>query len=177
MLIEEYDLEVESVPWEPGAEEFAAIVRFNVNIGPVLPYLNRTLRGAVYNRQAPALAWKNGKHNIGFWPYKIAIGQLADRTEAEQMARGLVDLVNRTWERRDEIEPDYEMHRRPAPLDLYKLLPQTNCKACGQATCFVFATKLALGQVGLEDCLVLQEPQYADQEAQLLDLLAGQGRR
>ncbi|NLF00221.1 MAG: Fe-S cluster protein, partial [Anaerolineales bacterium] len=51
MLIEAYDLEVESVPCEPGSEEFAAIVRLNVDIGPVLPYLNRTLRGAMYSHQ------------------------------------------------------------------------------------------------------------------------------
>lgn len=171
MLIEDYDLEVETVPCEPGAEEFAAIVRFNVDISPALPYLNRTLRGAVYNHQAPSLAWKKGGRNVAFWPDKIAVGHLEDRAEAEKVARGLVDLVNRTWERREEIEPDYEMHRRPGPLDLYKLLPQTNCKACGQATCFIFATKLALGQVRLEDCPVVQEPQYADRRAQLRDLL------
>lgn len=172
MLIEDYDLEVESVPCAPGSEEFAAIVRLNVDISPVLPYLNRTLRGALYIAQAPSLAWKKGGRNIAFWPYKIAIGHLEDRVQAQKVAQGLVDLVNRTWARREEIEPDYEMHKRPGPMEIYKLLPETNCKACGQPTCFIFATKLVMGHVRLEDCTPLQEPQYARQQAQLAELLA-----
>ncbi|MCG2767052.1 MAG: hypothetical protein L6435_01545, partial [Anaerolineae bacterium] len=60
MLIEDYDLEVASVPCEPGSEQFAAMVRLNSDISAVLPYLNRTLRGAVYHAQSPSLAWKKG---------------------------------------------------------------------------------------------------------------------
>jgi len=172
VLIESYDLDVETVPCEPGAEEFAAIVHLNVDISPVLPYLNRVLRGARYIAQAPSLTWKKGGRNITFWPYKIAIGHLDDRTQAEKVAQGLVKKVNSTWERRDEIEPDYEMHKRPGPMEIYKLLPRTNCKACGQPTCFVFAGKLVVGHVKLEDCPVLREPQYAPQLEQLAELLA-----
>jgi ArsR family metal-binding transcriptional regulator len=170
-LIEDYDLEIESVPCEPGAEEFAAIVRLNVDIGSVLPYLNRTLRGAVYNNQAPSLAWKKGGRNVAFWPYKIAVGHLEDKAQAQKVAQGLVDLVNRTWERRDKIEPDHEMHKRPGPLEVYNLLPRTNCRACGQPTCYTFALKLVMGHVRLEDCPVLQEPEYAAQLAQLVGML------
>ena len=171
MLIEEYDLEVASVPCEPGSEYLGAIVRLNVDIGPFLPYLNRTLSGAVYSDKAPSLAWKKGGRSIAFWPYKIAIGHLEDRTQAEKVARGLVDLVNRTWERRSELSPDYEMHRRPGPLELYKLLPRTNCRACGQPTCYTFALKLAMGQVRLADCPAILEPQHADEKAQLVRMI------
>ena len=37
-------------------------------------------------------------------------------------------------------------------LDIYKLLPKTNCKECGLPTCLAFAMKVAGGQAGLEDC-------------------------
>ena len=171
MLIEDYDLKVESVPCEPGSDEFAAIVRLNVDISPIMPYLNRTLRGARYIAQAPSLQWKKGGCNVAFWPYKIAIGHLEDRTQAQKVAQGLVDLLNRTWERREEIEPDYEMHRRPGPLEIYKLLPQTNCRDCGQPTCYIFASKLVIGHVKLEACPVLQEPPYTPQLTQLTDML------
>ena len=171
MFIEDYDLEVTSVPCEPGSEECGAIVHLHVDISPVLPYLNRTLRGAVYNAQAPSLAWKKGGRNTAFWPDRIAIGHLEDRAQAQKVAQGLVDLVNRTWERRAEIEPDREMHRRPGPLEVYNLLPRTNCKACGQPTCFVFAGKLVMGQVTMEDCAPLREPQCAERLEQLMDLL------
>lgn len=37
-------------------------------------------------------------------------------------------------------------------LQIYKLLPNKNCKECGFQTCLAFAMKLAAGQANLEDC-------------------------
>lgn len=167
VLIEKYDLEVFTPPCEPGAERFSAIARLIVDIREVLPYLNATLRGAVYNPAAPALKWTKGGHNVVFHPYQIAVSNVPDRDAAVQEVEGLVKLVNRTWERRDEITPDHTERRRPTPMAVYKLLPGTNCKRCGEATCFTFAVKLAAAQVHLEDCPPLFEPAQAERLAQL----------
>ncbi len=37
-------------------------------------------------------------------------------------------------------------------IQIYKLLPQTNCKDCDFPTCLAFAMKLAAKQVELADC-------------------------
>jgi len=37
-------------------------------------------------------------------------------------------------------------------LDIFKLLPKTNCKKCGQPTCLAFAMALAQKKVGLDQC-------------------------
>ena len=37
-------------------------------------------------------------------------------------------------------------------IQIYKMLPQTNCKECGFPTCLAFAMKLAAKQVELDDC-------------------------
>lgn len=37
-------------------------------------------------------------------------------------------------------------------LDIYKLLPKTNCRACGFATCLAFAMQLAKKAVSIEKC-------------------------
>ena len=172
MLIETYDLEVFTPPREPGAERFSAVARLEADIREVLPYLNATLRGAVYNPGAPALTWKKGGHNIAFHPTQIAVSNVPDREAAIDGVEGLVKLVNRTWERRAEIEPSYEVRRRPSLMEVYKLLPRTNCKVCGEGSCFIFANKLVAGHVELQDCPVLNEPQYAKQQVHLADLLA-----
>ena len=58
------------------------------------------------------------------------------------------------------------------PMQLYKLLPQTNCKKCGM-TCMAFATRLALREVDLKECTPLyEEEQYKEQRTQLNDLIA-----
>lgn len=42
-------------------------------------------------------------------------------------------------------------------LDIYKLLPKTNCKECGQPTCLAFAMKLAAKQAELSACPYVSE--------------------
>ena len=37
-------------------------------------------------------------------------------------------------------------------VDIYKLLPKTNCGKCGMSSCFGFAAKLASHQVALDNC-------------------------
>jgi len=46
-------------------------------------------------------------------------------------------------------------------IEIYKLLPQTNCKDCGFPTCLAFAMKLAAKQVELSDCPHVSEEAQA----------------
>jgi len=163
-LIEKYDLEVFTPPCDPGAERYAARARLAVDISEVLPYLNATLRGAIYHPGANALTWKKGGHNIAFHAYEIAASNVEDREGAEKEIKGLVELVNRTWERRAEIAPDATARQRPTPMAIYKLLPNTNCKGCGESTCYSFALKLA-------DCPALSEPQHTEKLTALQEIV------
>jgi len=171
MLIETYNLQMFTPPCHPGSERLTAKARLVTDIRETFPYLNATLRGAIYMPAAPALLWKNARHKVAFHPYEIAIGNVQDREDAQKELAGVIALVNRTWERRDEIEPSYEARRRPAPMEVFKLLPQTNCKQCGQPTCFTFALKLVASQQRLEDCPLLFEPAHIDKLAALQDII------
>jgi acetyl-CoA decarbonylase/synthase complex subunit gamma len=42
-------------------------------------------------------------------------------------------------------------------IQIYKMLPQTNCKECGFPTCLAFAMKLAAKQVELSSCPYVSE--------------------
>jgi ArsR family metal-binding transcriptional regulator len=170
-LIEDYELEVFTPPCHPGAETWSAVAHFAADISPALPYLNATLRGAVYHPAANALTWKKGGHNVAFHAYEIATSNVEDRDGAEKEIKGLIDLVNRTWERRAEITPDTTTRQRPTSMAIFKLLPQTNCKQCGEPTCYTFALKLAAAQKDLADCPPLSEPQYSEKRAALEEIM------
>lgn len=53
-------------------------------------------------------------------------------------------------------------------IQIYKLLPQTNCKECGFPTCLAFAMKLAAKQVELSTCPYVSD----DSKAQLAESAA-----
>jgi acetyl-CoA decarbonylase/synthase complex subunit gamma len=50
-------------------------------------------------------------------------------------------------------------------LEIYKLLPQTNCKECDYPTCLAFAMKLAAKQVELKDCPYVSDEAKSKLEA------------
>jgi ArsR family metal-binding transcriptional regulator len=162
MLIEKYDLEVFTPPCDPGSERYAARARLFVDISEILPYLNATLRGAVYLLSANALTWKKAGHNVAFHAFEIATSNVEDRDSAEKEIKGLVNLVNRTWENRAGISPDITTRQRPTSMAVFKLLPQTNCKQCGEPTCYTFALKLVTSQKNIPDCPLLIEPKYKE---------------
>lgn len=171
MLIETYAVEVFTPPCDPGAERYAAKAHLTVDISEILPYLNATLRRAIYMPEAQALTWKKGGHTIAFHAYEIAVSNLEDREGAENELQGLIDLVNRTWARRGEITPDSTTRQRPTPMAIYKLLPNTNCKQCGEPTCYSFALKLTAALRKIVDCPPLGETQYHEKRVALEELI------
>ncbi len=175
-LIPSYWLEVTLSTHSAEEFEYEAIAHLPVDIRDALPYLNAVLDRAIYLPDGPALAWRQEEHNIGFWPDRIAVDHLHSRGEARQAVEELIGLVNRVWARRGEIEPDARTHTPLKPLEVYRLLPQTNCGLCGEATCFTFALKVAARQAKAEECRPLyEEAACADQRARLEALLAPRG--
>ncbi|GAB4274879.1 MAG: hypothetical protein Kow0092_30370 [Deferrisomatales bacterium] len=165
------DVEAFSPPCDPGTQRYAAKVKAAADPSPVLPYLNAVLRGAVYHETTPALTWTRGGRRIVFHPPEIAITNLEDREQAEEEAAAVVEVVNRTRDRRAEITPDEPTHEPPPALELHKHLPRTNRRACGEPNCFVFALKPAAGQQTLDHCAPLREPQHAADRRALETLL------
>ncbi len=47
-----------------------------------------------------------------------------------------------------------------SPIDVYKLLPGTNCKECGESNCMAFAAKLVNREATLQECPPLLAEKY-----------------
>lgn len=58
-----------------------------------------------------------------------------------------------------------------SPIDVYKLLPKTNCGECNEANCMAFATRLVNGELVLSACLPLYTEKYARARQALEELM------
>jgi len=58
-----------------------------------------------------------------------------------------------------------------SPIDVYKLLPKTNCKECGEENCLAFATKLVNREVTLDKCKPLLAKMQERAYEQLKEML------
>jgi len=61
--------------------------------------------------------------------------------------------------------------RELSPIDIYKILPKTNCKECGAENCMAFATKIVNREVTLEDCKPLLKKENEKAYKQLKEML------
>lgn len=62
--------------------------------------------------------------------------------------------------------------REISPIDVYKFLPKTNCKECGESNCMAFATRVVNGERMLTECPPLYTDTYQDALLHLTELLA-----
>jgi acetyl-CoA decarbonylase/synthase complex subunit gamma len=61
--------------------------------------------------------------------------------------------------------------RELSPIDIYKLLPRTNCKECGEENCMAFATKVVNREVSIEKCPPLLTKEHEKAYKQLKEML------
>jgi len=58
-----------------------------------------------------------------------------------------------------------------SPIEVYTMLPRTNCKECGESNCMAFAAKLVNREATLQECTPLLEPKSQSSYEKLWDLL------
>lgn len=125
---------------------------FEQDVSLVIPYLNASLGGFDYIKDPPTLTLRSQGKLITVHGGKAAINALKDEQEARKIVEWLKNEINEAWDRRDEIEPDYQNRPKPKLIEILKLLPKTNCRKCGQPTCMVFAAQVMEGGREVEHC-------------------------
>jgi ArsR family metal-binding transcriptional regulator len=118
----------------------------------VLPYLAALPNVIAYNPDTHALTYRRQPGFLTLYPEQVYITQVTDGEEGLELLAALRDAVNATWENREAVTPVTTRQRAPGPLDVWALLPQTNCGDCGQPTCMAFAVALLQGRRGVSEC-------------------------
>lgn len=175
MLLRDYQLRIVLPECNFSAEKVNAIVTLSEDISEILPYLNRTLKGIHYIDESKILTIKMEGHLVTFRPKEIAITKLEDEKEARQVMEELKRIINETYQNRNQIEPDYTTAKKLKSADVLKFLPGTNCKECGERTCFAFAYKLLRHEIKIGKCSPLFSEKYEEKRKYLLDLLSSSG--
>ncbi len=134
----------------------------------VIPYL-ATLPGIVaYNPERLSLTFRRRPGFLTLLMDKVVITQVKDNEEGAELLHSLVEAINTTWDQREELMAVTRPSRMLRPLDIYALLPQTNCGECGEATCMAFAAKLFMRERAADECPPLSaDPGFEDRRTAL----------
>jgi ArsR family metal-binding transcriptional regulator len=151
---------------EPG--KIIVIGKPNRSLTDVLPYL-ATLPGIIaYNPDAQTLTFHRPAGFMTLYADRVYITQLKNADEGLELLAALKDAINATWDNRQQLVAVTLARRAPRPLDVWTLLPQTNCGQCGEATCMAFAFGLLQHKRSVVECPPLcADEALADRRATL----------
>ena len=156
-------------------EKIRVIAEVSDEIHEVFPYLNAVVKGCIYNHAALTLTIRNEDKLITLHAKHVTLTLIEDEMEAQEILDWLKDLVNKTYENRDQIEPNYSDGGQLKPSDIQKLLPGTNCRECGFRSCLAFAFKLVDEKIEIAKCTPLFLDQFKEKRKVLLEILQNAG--
>ncbi len=155
MLLSSYTKEFVRPECRPEAQSVHLVAHLDQDISEVIPFLNAALGGFQYIKDPPSVSFRLHGKLIAIHSRKICVNALKDQAEGEKIVEWLKQEINDTWERRGEIQPRFESTPKPKVIEILRMLPKTNCRECGFATCMVFAAQVAEGGRGANDCPAL----------------------
>ena len=155
---------------EPG--KIIVVGKPSRSLEAVLPYLAALPGVIAYNPEAGTLTFRRERGFLTLYAERVYITKVRDAEEGLELLSALVDAINATWEQRHELTPVTATRRSPRVLDVWSLLPQTNCKQCGEATCMAFAFALLQQRRTLSECLpMMTDETLTEQQATLGGML------
>lgn len=170
-LIAAYEIEIVEAGCAPGAGRYGVRIALPNDISGVFPYLNAVRENAWYDPENQILIWREAYQAFAFRPHDIRIARVEEPARAAEAARDIVGRVNAVWNDRHHITPLAATRKLPSVIDIFKLLPKTNCKRCGYATCLAFAAAVRSGEAEVDLCLPLEDARFADSKGKMAILL------
>jgi ArsR family metal-binding transcriptional regulator len=155
---------------EPG--KIIVVGRPSSSLADVLPYLAALPNVIAFNPGSLGLTLRRNPGLITLDPERASITQVADTEDGLRLLSALCDAINATWEHRRELVAVTTSRHAPRPLDVWELLPRTNCGQCGEATCMAFAFGLLQGARSLHACTpLISDPESTERLAALSAML------
>ena len=175
VLLKEFSFRVFPPDCNASSQKLNAIAELSSDIAGVFPHLNGLIKGCIYIPESKTLSFRKDGRLITLQPYQIAVTKLNDEQEAEKIFHWLKELINVTYEGRETLRPDYQGREPIKVLDIFKLLPGTNCRKCGEQTCIAFAAKLQQDEIPIEKCSPLFAEPFKEKREKLYSLLREAG--
>ncbi len=176
MLLRDYEIKISLPACTPSSPTIQALAKLSDDIGEVLPYLNALVKGGIFDPEGSTLRFSFEGRSFTLYRDRVNIARTANAAEAREAMDWLKSFINETYDRRDCLQPSFSRGMQLKPLQVYKLLPGTNCKECGEATCFAFAAKLLREDAGIDCCPPLSRPEYKEKHSALQSLFEETGR-
>ena len=142
-----------------GVDKFiCAHFHLDNDVSPLFPYINGVAPSATYLEKPPFIRFMLDDFLCGLHPHQGVAGLFVGRDQALEFLERLLAYLNDLDRRRNSLKPNYKTWKPTPVLDIFRILPQTNCRQCGFTTCLAFAAALSREKTTADCCPGLAPP-------------------
>jgi len=173
--VEEINI-TEKIPCRLEPRKIQITAQANRPLKEIIPILYLAIPHSNYSKAFDSVTFLlQGKLVTVYSSGKINLGCVLREEIAVRLLEKLKDVLDKAYdyyERHGPPDPKLlEAKQKLNPIEIYKHLPKTNCKECGEQGCFPFAVKLANGEKTLQECPQIQQPKYTVNREQIEKML------
>lgn len=139
-------------------ESYGARFQLDHDLSPLFPYLNAVADRACFFEKPVYIKFVFEKRLCAFFPKEGAFAPIGDMTEAMEFLPKIFEFIIEISKRWQDIIPSHKKFKPSSALDIYRLLPGSNCGICGYATCMAFAASLSRQYASIVNCPHLSRP-------------------
>jgi DNA-binding CsgD family transcriptional regulator/ArsR family metal-binding transcriptional regulator len=137
---------------------WGAHFKLDADVSQLFPYINAIIEGAEFYDKPEFIQFILDDFRCTLYPNEVIATLFNSEAQAITFAERLIAFLNDLYVKKGEIKPNYKKIKPVPVIDIYKILPQTNCKECGFSTCLAFAAALSKGQTRIDQCPGLTSP-------------------
>jgi ArsR family metal-binding transcriptional regulator len=138
---------------------FRIIAKFSPPLGGALKLLEPLFPRARYSEKIGALIIQRGTILITIYSSgNVTMTMIKSEAEAKETLEDLKNTINEAIVKgvtpvpREKVKVDH--------MEIYEYLPKTDCKICGEQSCYSFAIRLIGRETTLDKCTPLLETKY-----------------
>ena len=158
LLIEETSItDLDISPCIANPDRIKYMAKIHRNLDDILPTLFLSLTNARLTKSPLILSFTKQQHNIMIGEKgDLAVTYVRDKDEVKYINTRIINLINKAIKynitHQTRLDPIVEKKKKLNPMGLYESFPKTNCKECGEETCFNYVAKLMSGELGYDLC-------------------------
>jgi ArsR family metal-binding transcriptional regulator/DNA-binding CsgD family transcriptional regulator len=132
--------------------------KFDNDVTRLFPYINATVENAKFYDKPEHIQFTIEDIHCTLYPKDAIVAPFKNQDQALKFVERLIDFLNDIYVKKDTLDPNYKKFSPVSVIDIYRLLPQTNCKECGYATCMAFSAALRNSETAPDKCPDFVEP-------------------
>lgn len=158
IILEKTDItDIDISPCIADPERIKYMAKIKRTLTDIQPTLFLSLPNSRLTKSPQILSFTVKQHNFMLGEKgDLAVTFVRDKDEVNYINMKIIELINKGIKynitNKINLEPLVEKKKKLTAMKLYELFPKTNCKECGEETCFNYTARIMSGEKGFDFC-------------------------